>query len=81
MIGQQGYVNPLTEKFELTDIKRMEKPAGPVDDTETLPGKKSNSYVPYGAPRGPGYGYKRARANDGRMIQMDDPSNLEYGEP
>jgi hypothetical protein len=81
MHGQQGYLNPLTERFEMTDLKRIEKPAGPVDDTETLPGRKSDSYVPYGAPRGPRYGCKRARANDDRIMQLDDSSNLEYGEP
>jgi hypothetical protein len=79
MNGQQGYTNELTEEFELTK-KRIVKPAGPVDDTETLPGRKFDSYVPYGAPRGPRHAYKRPRMNDDRTMQADESSNLPYGE-
>jgi hypothetical protein len=68
--GQQGYTNDETEAFELAENKRITKPEGAVDDTETLPGRKVDSYVPNGAPRGPRRdrtGYKRPRFDDSRM--------------
>ena len=68
--GQQGYTNHLTEKFELAANARIDKPEAAVDDTETLPGKKVDTYIPYGAPRGPrGHrgGHKRTRCEDDRM--------------
>ncbi|KAF1920524.1 hypothetical protein BDU57DRAFT_583910 [Ampelomyces quisqualis] len=75
--GQQGYTNHLTQKFELVDKARIDKPEAPVDDTETLPGRKIDTYIPYGAPRGPrGHrtGYKRTRREDDCMAesQMND---------
>lgn len=61
----------------MVDNARIDKPEAPVDDTETLPGRKIDTYIPYGAPRGPrGHrtGYKRMRREDDRMAdsQMSD---------
>lgn len=68
--GQQGYTNHLTEKFELASTARIDKPEAAVDDTETLPGKKVDTYIPFGAPRGPrGHraSHKRTRREEDRM--------------
>jgi hypothetical protein len=68
--GQQGYTNEQTGTFELAENKRIIKPEGAVDNTETLPGRKVDSYVPNGAPRGPRRdrtGYKRPRFEDSCM--------------
>lgn len=75
--GQQGYTNHLTQEFELAENSRIDKPEAPVDDTETLPSRKTDTYVPYGAPRGPrGHrpGHKRMRREDDHMAesQMGD---------
>jgi hypothetical protein len=82
--GQQGYTNEQTKAFELTEPKRIAKPNGPVDDTETLPGKKLDRYVPSGAPTGPKAlrsGYKRRRPEDARMEtqEREDQVDLNYG--
>jgi hypothetical protein len=74
--GQQGYTNHLTEKFELAHNARIDKPEAAVDDTETLPGRKIDTYTPFGAPRGP-RGHrpgKRTRREDDRVAesQMGD---------
>jgi hypothetical protein len=82
--GQQGYTNEQTEAFELTEAKRIAKPNGAVDDTETLPGKRFDRYVPSGAPTGPKAlrsGNKRRRPEDARMETQEgeDHINLNYG--
>lgn len=64
MTGQLGYTHDGNDKFELLDGRNIERPDGPVDDTETLPGRRIDSYAPRGAPRGPRSerpGYKRPR--------------------
>jgi hypothetical protein len=82
--GQQGYTNEQTKAFELAEPKRITKPDGAVDDTETLPGKKFDRYVPNGAPTGPkGFrpsGNKRRRPEDVRMEtrETEDHVALNY---
>jgi hypothetical protein len=68
MQGQQGYTNKLTEAFELTEVNKISKPSGAIDDTETLSGRRPDHWVPSGAPRAPRAeraGFKRARRDGG----------------
>ncbi|KAH7394033.1 hypothetical protein DE146DRAFT_633956 [Phaeosphaeria sp. MPI-PUGE-AT-0046c] len=76
VIGQQGYTHNGTDKFELLDARNIERPDGPVDDTETLPGRRIDSYAPRGAPRGPRSersGYKRPRREADRFSEPRTP--------
>jgi hypothetical protein len=53
--GQQGYTNEETKAFELTEPKRVTKPDGAADNTETLPlpTKRFDRHVSSGAPKTP----------------------------
>jgi hypothetical protein len=73
MQGQLGYTNKFIKAFELTEVGRISKPNGAIDDTETLSGRKPDCWVPSGAPRAPRAdraGFKRAR-RDGGEISAD----------
>jgi hypothetical protein len=82
MQGQQGYTNQLTKTFELTEAGRVYKPDGAIDDTETLRGRKRDSWVPSGAPRGTRSdraGFKRAR-EDGDLSADARMTDAHMGE-